>query len=58
MAKKYRPNSLFTVVSKVFGKVANNMFVDYQEKCGLFLIFSMVLGGLGLLDRSSPDSCI
>ena len=51
MAKKYQRNSLVTVVSKVFGKIANNRLVDYLEKCGLFLIFSIVLGVLGLLDQ-------
>ena len=37
-AKNYRPVSLLCVVSKVFEKL-----VDHLEKCGLFLIFSMVL---------------
>ena len=47
-AKKYRPVSLLSVVSKVFEKLVNNRIVDHLEKCGLFLIFSMVLG---LLDQ-------
>ena len=37
-----------SVVSKVFEKLVNNRIVDHLEKCGLFLISSMVLG---LLDQ-------
>ena len=35
-AKKYRPVSLLSVVSKVFEKLVNNRIVDHLEKCGLF----------------------
>ena len=42
-AKNYRPVSLLSVVSKVFEKLVNNRIVDHLEKCGLFLISSMVL---------------
>ena len=47
-AKNYCPVSLLFVVSKVFEKLVNNRIVDHLEKCGLFLISSMVLG---LLDQ-------
>ena len=47
-AKSYRPVSLLSVVSKVFEKLVNNRIVDDLEKCGLFLISSMVIG---LLDQ-------
>ena len=47
-AKNYCPVSLLSVVSKVFEKLVNNGIVDHLEKCGLFLIFSIVLG---LLDQ-------
>ena len=47
-AKNYRPVSLLSVVSKVFEKLVNNRILDHLEKCGLFLISSMVLG---LLDQ-------
>ena len=47
-AKNYRPVSLLSVVSKVFEKLVNNRIVDHLEKCGLFLISSLVLG---LLDQ-------
>ena len=43
-AKNYHPVSLVSVVSKVFEKLVNNRIVDHLEKCGLFLISSMVLG--------------
>ena len=36
------------MVSKVFEKLVNNRLVDHLEKCGLFLISSMVVG---LLDQ-------
>ena len=35
----YRPNSLLSVVSKVFEKLVNNRIVDHLEKCGLFSDF-------------------
>ena len=38
-AKKYRPASLLSVVSKVFEKLLNNRIVDRLEKCGLFSDF-------------------
>ena len=47
MAKKHRPVSLLSVVSKFFEKLVNNRIVDPLEKCGLFL--NMVLGLLGQL---------
>ena len=42
-AEGYHPVSLLSVVSKVFEKVVSNRIVDRLEKCGLFLISSMVL---------------
>ena len=48
-AKNYCPVSLLSVVSKVFEKLANNRIVDHLEKCGFFLISSMVLGLLNQL---------
>ena len=47
-AKNYRPVSLLPVVSKVFEKLVNDRITNHLEKCGFFLIFSMVLG---LLDQ-------
>ena len=47
-AKNYHPVSLLSVVSKVFEKLVNNRIVDHLEKCGLFLIPSVILG---LLDQ-------
>ena len=47
--KNYHPVSLLSVVSKVFEKPVNNRIVDPLEKCGLFLISSMVLGLLNQL---------
>ena len=43
-AKNYRPVSLLSVVSKVFEKFVNNTIADHPQKCGLFLISSMILG--------------
>ena len=42
-AKKYRPVSLLSVVSKVFEKLVNNRIVDQLEKCDLFSDFQYVL---------------
>ena len=47
-AKTYHPGSLLSVVSKIFEKLVNSRIVDHLQKCGLFLISSMVLG---LLDQ-------
>ena len=44
-----KPVSLLSVVSKVFEKLVNKRLVDHLEKCGLFLISSMVLGFLNQL---------
>ena len=38
-AKNYHPVSLLSVISKVFGKLVNNRFVDHLEKCGFFSDF-------------------
>ena len=38
-AKNYGPDSLLSVVSKVFEKPVNNRIVDHLEKCGLFSDF-------------------
>ena len=42
-AKNYCPVSLLSVVSKVFEKIVNSRIVDHLEKCGFFLISSLVL---------------
>ena len=47
-AKNYCSVHLPSLVSKVFEKLVNNSIVDHLQKCGLFLIFSLVLG---LLDQ-------
>ena len=47
-AKNYRPVNLLSVFSKFFEKLINSKIVLHLEKCGLFLISSMVLG---LLDQ-------
>ena len=47
-AKNYRSASLFSVVSKVFGKLVNSI-VAHLEKCNFFLISGMVLGLLNQL---------
>ena len=49
IAKNYHPVSLLSVVSKVFEKLVNNRIVHHLEKCGFFLISSMVLGLLNQL---------
>ena len=38
-AKKYRPVSLLSVVSKVFEKLVNKRIFDHRKKCGLFSDF-------------------
>ena len=48
-AKNYHPVSLLSVVTKVFEKLINHKIVDHLEKCGLFLISSMVLSRLNQL---------
>ena len=47
-AKNYLSVSLLSVVGKVFEKRLNDRIIDHLEKCGIFLISSMVLG---LLDQ-------
>ena len=56
-AKNYRPVNLLSVFSKFFEKLINNKIVLHLEKCGLFLISSMVLG---LLDQLQifPQLCL
>ena len=49
ITKNYRPVSLLCMISKVFEKLINNRIVDHLDKCGLFLISSMVLGHLDQL---------
>ena len=49
IAKNYDPVNVLFVVSKVLEKLVNNRIVDHLEKCGLFLISSMVLGVLNQL---------
>ena len=39
VAKNYRPVTLLSLVSKVFGKLLNNRLVDHLEKSGLFSDF-------------------
>ena len=43
-AKNNCPVTLLSVVGKVFEKLVNNRIVNHLEKCGFFLISSMVLG--------------
>ena len=43
-AQTYCPIGLLSVVCKVFEKLVNNGIVYYLEKCGFFLISSMVSG--------------
>ena len=49
-AKNYWFVSLLSVVSKVSEKLVYNKIVDHLEKCGLFLISSLVLGLLSQLE--------
>ena len=39
--KNYRPVSLFSVISKVFEKLANNRIADHLEKYGFFFLFTV-----------------
>ena len=48
-AKSYCPISLLSVVSKVFGKLVNDIIFHNLDKCGLFVISSMVVGLLNQL---------
>ena len=50
-AKKYRPVSFLSVVSKVFEKLVNNRIVAHLEKCGLFSDFQYGFGS----SRSTAD---
>ena len=49
IAKNYGPVSVLFVASKGLEKLVNNRIVGHLEKCGLFLISSMVLGVLNQL---------
>ena len=49
LQQKLLPVSLLSVVIKILEKLVNNGIVDHLEKCGLFLISSMVLGLLNEL---------
>ena len=40
-AKNYHLVSLFSVVSKIYEKLANNKLIDNLEKCGLFISVSV-----------------
>ena len=46
-AKNYHLVSLFSVVSKIFEKLANNKLIENLEKYGFFISFSV----LGLLNQ-------
>ena len=48
-AKNYHPVRLLSVINKFFEKLVSNVIVDHLEKCGLFLISTMVLGLLNQL---------
>ena len=50
-AKNYHPLSLFSVVSKVFEKLANNRIVDHLEKRSFFSDFQYGLRS----SRSTAD---
>ena len=47
--KNFYPVSLNSMVSKIFKKNFSNRRVDHLEKCGLFLISSIVSGPLNQL---------
>ena len=49
VAKNYHAVSLLSVVGKVFEKLVNNGLVDHLVEFGSFLISSMVLGLINLL---------
>ena len=49
IAKNYGPVSVLFVASKGLEKRVNNRIVGHLEKCGLFLISSMILGVLNQL---------
>ena len=51
-AKNDSSVSLLSVVCKVFEKLLHNRIVDHLEKCGFFLISSIVLGLLDQLQIS------
>ena len=48
LCKNYRPFNLISVASKIFEKLVTDRLIRHLEKCGLFLISSMVLS---LLDQ-------
>lgn len=42
MAKNYHAVSLLSTISKIFEKLLDYLLIDYLDKCGLFLISSVV----------------
>ena len=48
LCKNYRLFNLISVVTKIFEKLVTDRLIRHLEKCGLFLISSMVLS---LLDQ-------